>query len=122
MKKILQGFALSLWVLLFLISGTVVTHAEDTVVVGRPYYYGAYGGYGGYMPYGGYAPYSPNPALQGPMGGVSPFFLGNQMFINRGATTRHEIRNAFRKSGTLLFTPNPVDFGYYPDYYSGYLY
>ncbi len=106
-------------------------NALDTVVVGQPYYpyYGGYYG-GGYGPYygGGYSPYfggagyyNPNPVFQGQVIGGNPYFLGIQSAINRGTTTRQEVRNAFQKSGTIFLTPNAVNVGNY-GYYGGYFY
>jgi hypothetical protein len=113
------------------LSGLLQTaQALDTVVVGQPYY-GGYAPYygGGYYPNPYYAPYvypPANPAMQAGAIGSNPYFLGSQVYLNRGNTTRGEVRNAFQKTAPIFLTPNPVDYntgynqGYYPGYYGGY--
>lgn len=121
MKKTLSILTL----ILSTITGSLAYSQEstvDTVVVGQPYYGGYYpGSYGGY--YGGYN--NPNPVLQGGGIGGNPFYLGSQVYLNRGSTTRGQVGNAFRQSGNIFLTPNPVNtnVGYFPNYpgtYNGY--
>lgn len=128
MKKLLGSCLLAASLIL-----ATPVFALDTVVVGQPYYgaygpYGGWGGYGGYYPgtfYGGYAPYvypPSNPAMQARAIGSNPYFLGSQVYLNRGNTTRQEVRNAFQKTGAIFLTPNPVNYntGYYPVYDGAY--
>ncbi len=130
MKNAMSGLILAFCFGMALASSPAL--AEDTVVVGQPYY--GYGGYPGY--YGGAygAPFFPGAYLGGGYGGydpVNPAFAaggGNPYFImglqrQAGAVSNNQVRNAQRLTNTILYAPvvtNPNAFdGPYVNYNDG---
>lgn len=106
MKKTVWGFGLVFAVFFGMAWHSDRARAEDTVVVGQPYYYGSYG-YGGF--YG--APFFPgsyanNPVFQPGAIGSNPYFLTN-LQRRAGAISRGQARQGLRQFNTILYAPVP---------------
>jgi len=118
MKKSSLFVLVALFSFIFL-SFSQAVRAEDTVVVGQPYYgygggYGPYGGgfYPGFVPYGGgfgggYQ--SPNPILQtNRLVTGNPAFLGG-LGVRYGGMNPQQVRQAVGTTSQVLYYPNAVN-------------
>jgi len=143
MKKSSLFAVLALFAFILIALSATKAHAEDTVVVGQPYYGGGYGGYygggyygggyvgggygrgygRGYLPGAGYYGNSSNPVLQNDrLVAGSPYFLG-PVAAQYGAVSHHQVNNALRTTSQILYAPNAVNPNENPnEEYSGPLY